>query len=263
VAEDAAGLVAALRRLPASDRTSILDALARGAIRLRPEAAAALLAQAAVEPDLIRAGALDGGVTELTALLLRPASDDLARRMMKPAALADLLTAASTLSVAAVGAFCDALLVAPAVYHPDRVLLPLARELATRGRSPELPLPLRTALLDHLAARIAAPLAPPPDWTRTARLGCDCPDCSVVSAFLAAPDKAELAVRAAQERRTHVERICRGAQADLDFATIKAGSPHQLILRKTDTSYRRRVAQRQQDLDDRAMLSAEPPASAP
>jgi len=36
--------------------------------------------------------------------------------------------------------------------------------------------------------------------------------------------------------------------------------PHQLILRKTDASYRRRVVQRQQDLDDRAMLSGEPPA---
>ncbi|SEB07108.1 2OG-Fe(II) oxygenase [Rubrimonas cliftonensis] len=263
VAEDAAALVAALKPLVASDRPVVLDALARGAIRLRPEAAAALLAQAAAEPDLVGAGALDGGVVDLTALLARAASDELARRMVKPTALADLLTAASALSTSAVAALCDALLADPELYHPDRILLPLARELARRARSPALPLRLRTALLDHLGARIAAPLAPPSDWTRTARLGCDCPDCRAVSAFLAAPDKAELAVRAAQERRTHVERICRGAQADLDYATIKAGSPHQLILRKTDASYRRRVGQRQQDLDDRAMLSGEPPASAP
>lgn len=263
-AEDAADLVAALRQVATERRAGVLDALARGAIRSRPEAAAALLARIAAAPDFLGGAPLAEAVSSLIGVIDRASADALARRMTTPAALADLLAAATAVSPDAVAAACHALLAAPKTFHSDRVLLPLVRALAARqSGSKGLPELLRTALLDHLATRIAAPLAPPQDWARAAALGCDCPDCRALAAFLAAPDKSELIFKAAQDRRAHLEQVGRAASSDVDYATVRVGSPHQLILRKTDASYRRSVAQRRQDLADRALMAGEPETPAP
>jgi predicted 2-oxoglutarate/Fe(II)-dependent dioxygenase YbiX len=255
VARDAADLVTALQRVGTGGRDGTLAALVQGAIRDRPEAVASLLARVADVPGLVAPVTLADAVEGLVGLLDNAPSDQAACRLSKPEALADLLAAAAAVSPVAVDTACRALLAAPKTFHPDRVLLPLARRLASGPSG--VPDPLREMLLAFLAVRIGEPLAPPPDWTRSAALRCTCTDCTAFSAFLAAPDQAEFVFKAAQDRRTHVEQIGRAARADADYATIRVGSPHKLVIRKTDASYRRRVAQRQQDLADRTLLGGE------
>lgn len=259
LARDAADLATALQRVGAGSRDGTLAAFVQGGLQQQPDAAVALLAQVAAVPGLVAPATLADAVGAVVALLDGAPSDEAARRLAKPEALADLLAAAAAVSPAKRDSACRALLAAPRTYPPDRVLLPLARRLASGpSGAAGVPTPLRDTLLDFLAVRIGAPLAPPPDWTRAAGLRCSCADCTAVSAFLAAPDQAELVFKAAQDRRAHVEQIARAAKVDAEYATIRAGSPHKLVIRKTDASYRRRVAQRQQDLADRARLGGEP-----
>ena len=77
--------------------------------------------------------------------------------------------------------------------------------------------------------------------------------------FLADPATESWTLRAAQQSRTHVENEIRNARADLDCETIRRGSPHSLVCIKNEASYRRRVAQRKQDLIDLSTLQGRKP----
>jgi len=61
-------------------------------------------------------------------------------------------------------------------------------------------------------------------------------------------------LKAAQDRRNHVEQSVRSAACDLDLATEKRGSPHTLVAVKNQASYERRAKQRRQDLEHVAVL---------
>ena len=115
---------------------------------------------------------------------------------------------------------------------------------------------LHAACVAHLNTRIAEPLEAPQDWTRPSGIGCKCLHCAELSTFLADPGRESWALRAAQQIRTHVEDAIRRASADLDTETLRKGSPHSLVAVKNQGSYKRRVAQRKQDLADLAVLNS-------
>jgi len=57
------------------------------------------------------------------------------------------------------------------------------------------------------------------------------------------------------EVRAHLEDEIRRAHADVECDTLRYGSPpHSLICKKNQATYKRRVAQRKQDLADMAVL---------
>jgi hypothetical protein len=145
----------------------------------------------------------------------------------------------------------DHLLAWPKTYKPDSVLVPAARSLIKLVESTAWPAVgrLREASLDHLRRRIALPLQAPRDWTRTNPLKCTCDDCRGLGAFLVAPDQQQWRLKAAQDRRTHVEQSVRSAACDLDLTTERRGSPHALVATKNQASYERRAQQRRQDLE--------------
>ena len=51
-----------------------------------------------------------------------------------------------------------------------------------------------------------------------------------------------------------MEDTVRNSGSDLNCETLKKGRPYTLVCTKTDTSYRRRVEQRERDLSSRARL---------
>ncbi|MEO1564354.1 MAG: 2OG-Fe(II) oxygenase, partial [Pseudomonadota bacterium] len=106
----------------------------------------------------------------------------------------------------------------------------------------------------HLENRIGEPLEAPKDWARPAKISCECQYSSELSSFLANPSEECWTLRARQDIRDRIENIIRRAKADLDLETLRRGSPHSLICTKNDASYQRRVAQRNQDLADLAIL---------
>ena len=149
------------------------------------------------------------------------------------------------------------MLASPKTYGPDDVLTPAALALAKLPESKSWPAAarLREASLDHLRSRIALPLEAPRDWTRTNPLECACADCRALGAFLGAPDQQQWRLKAAQDRRSHVEHSVRNAVCDLDLATERRGSPHALVATKNQASYQRRAEQRRQDLEHVSALS--------
>jgi hypothetical protein len=132
------------------------------------------------------------------------------------------------------------------------MLVPAALAFAKRAESMAWPAVkrLREAALDHLRKRIALPLEAPRDWARTNPLKCTCADCHALGAFLVAPDQQRWHLKAAQDRRVHVEQTVKNT----DLTTEKPGSPHTLVAVKNQASYERRAKQRRQDLEHVAAL---------
>jgi hypothetical protein len=143
----------------------------------------------------------------------------------------------------------------PKLFGLDAVVVPTVKRLVqTKHRVGLAFEALRKACFAHLEQRIAEPLEAPRDWTRPSKVRCKCKHCTELSRFLADPYQERWILRAAQQIRTHVEDVIRHAPADVNCETLRRGSPHSLICTKNEASYRRRVAQRKQDLADMASL---------
>ncbi len=170
---------------------------------------------------------------------------------VRPGFVVDLLTATSRIDAGLAERAIERLLAWPKTYGPDDVLTPAALALAKLTESKSWPAAarLREAALDHLRSRIAQPLEAPRDWTRANPLKCPCADCRALGAFLVQPDQQQWRLKAAQDRRTHVEQNVRSAACDLDLTTERRGSPHALVAAKNQASYQRRAEQRRQDLE--------------
>jgi hypothetical protein len=170
---------------------------------------------------------------------------------VRPGFVVDLVTAASRVDSALAARAIERVLTSPTTYGPDDVLIPAALSLAKLAESSSWPAVrrLREGCLDHLRKRIAMPLEAPRDWTRNNPLNCACADCRALGAFLVAPDHQQWRLKAAQDRRSHVEQSVRSAVCDLDLTTERRGSPHVLVATKNQASYQRRAEQRRQDLE--------------
>jgi len=142
----------------------------------------------------------------------------------------------------------------PKHFGLDSIVVPaVKRLLQTKQRGPAFDA-LHSACVGHLQQRIAKPLEAPRDWARPTQLGCKCQHCTELSRFLADPGLEGWTLRAAQQVRAHVEDEIRRARADVECETLRRGSPHSLICKKNQASYKRHVAQRKQDLADIAVL---------
>ena len=149
----------------------------------------------------------------------------------------------------------DHILAWPRHFGLDSVLVPAVKNLLRKRRAKGIAFgALHAACVAHLDNRIAEPLAAPQDWTRPSSIGCQFQYCAELSKFLADPNHETWTLRAAQHTRTHVDNEIRRASADLDTDTLRKGSPHSLIAVKNQGSYKRRVAQRKQDLGDLVVL---------
>nr|WP_294548771.1 2OG-Fe(II) oxygenase [uncultured Rhodopila sp.] len=171
-----------------------------------------------------------------------------------PAFVADMLTALSAIDAALADQAVAAMLDDPKLYDFDTVLVPAAAyKLGAAANLPAVAR-LRAACLAHVRARIALPLAPPPDWKRASTVGCRCARCGELSRFLADATQQTWTYRAVEADRGHVAETIRTAACDLDTITEKKGRPYSLICTKNQATHERRVTQRQQDLRDEASL---------
>ena len=76
-------------------------------------------------------------------------------------------------------------------------------------------------------------MLPSVNWSMpTACMSCKCDKCSLVQRFLYSAKDTTYTVSARESDRSHVESIARRATEDLDFQTLKVGSPHKLVITK-------------------------------
>ena len=252
---DNEAIVRAAALLPRPRATDLLVAIVRRNAAAHLSACGDLLLRCVATPT-----AAIGDAAKVGAALIDVLPGDPAKRKnfdpwtrpasVRPGFVVDLLTATSKIDVGLAARAIEHLLAWPRTYAPDAVLVPAALAFAKRAESTAWPAAgrLREAALDHLRRRIALPLEAPRDWSRTDPLKCGCDDCHALGAFLTDPLQREWRLKAAQNRRSHVEESVRNTECDLDLAIERRGSPHTLVAIKNQASYQRRVKQRQQDL---------------
>jgi hypothetical protein len=178
-------------------------------------------------------------------------------RIARPesASLVDLVTITEATDPVLAKRAANHVLAWPKHFGLDGVVVPAVKRLMqAKKRGGPASDALHSACVAHLQQRIAQPLEAPRNWARPAQVRCTCQHCSELSRYLADAGLEDWTLRAAQQVRAHVEEEIRRAHADVDCATLRRGSPHSLICKKNQASYKRRVAQRKQDLGDIAVL---------
>jgi hypothetical protein len=262
-----------------ADSGAILEAVALFPLERAAELLRVIVAAHTIEAlgacGALLAGALEGAFAHEPARLI-PAAQTLADALPSDPALApkdqwgrprgsradaaivaDIVAVVDRVDDALAERTAAHLLAWPRHFDLDAVLVPASKKLLDRkgiragGPASRA---LHAASVAHLVARIAEPLAPPKDWTRPGRIGCQCTHCAELARFLADPATESWTLRAAERFRRHVEENIRRAQVDVDTRTERRGSPHSLVCRKNQASYQRRVAQRKQDIADMAVL---------
>jgi hypothetical protein len=160
------------------------------------------------------------------------------RQRVQPAIVVDALTALDQIDSGLAETAADIVLAWPKIYDLDAVLVPA---VAMFGESVDAEFAalvrLRAACLVQLRTRIALPLAPPSDWTRASTVTCACDHCRELGRFLADPARETWSFKAPQADRTHIENKIRNGTYDLDFITLRRGSPHCLVCTKNQASY--------------------------
>lgn len=169
-----------------------------------------------------------------------------------PALIADLFGALYLIGSSDLGKEVVAqILTWPQTFPLDAAVLPAALELCERLPKAQGWLPiqdLNAACLAHLARRIAEPLEAPADFTRSGKISCQCANCKQLAVFLIDGQRETWVFSAAEALRRHVEDSIRRDNCDLDTSTARHTRPYQLVCRKNQASYERRVVQRRRDL---------------
>ena len=262
--DDAAIIPEALTRLARERALVLLEGLSTAAASSSLAACANLLvrctATSSLKPVAGLAGAAVPLIEALPVTFKPPEYPGEVPGRPEPAVVIDLLNALTMIDETLAGRAADIIIAKPEIYALDTVLGPSVIALVIQSKelcSPALKR-LRAACLDHLRARINEPLAPPEDWHRQSDFPCTCQDCRELKRFLGDPRIEMWELRAAENRRRHVEASIRRGNCDVDTTTIKQGSPHRLLCTKNQASYERRVVQRKQDTHDLAHLGGAP-----
>ena len=140
------------------------------------------------------------------------------------------------------------------VYDADHTLIPAALaiqagETALNSDS-SVANQFKTTLIDLLRSRIAEPLLPPSDWSRSANLRCGCTYCEELKQFLKSPTESEWKLKAAQSIRDHAADKLVRARCDVTLTTERRGSPHSLVCKKNQASYENALRQRATDQEN-------------
>ncbi len=77
------------------------------------------------------------------------------------------------------------------------------------------------------------------DWSIPGTLTCDCEYCKDLEAFLHASTETRKAWSIAAKVRDHLQRVLAGARLPVNLSIEKTGSPHKLIITKTDKVYQK------------------------
>jgi predicted 2-oxoglutarate/Fe(II)-dependent dioxygenase YbiX len=168
--------------------------------------------------------------------------------------IVDLMAASGRIDADLADRAASHLLAWPETYGLDAIIVPAVRHLTEQADINRLPAldRLREACLAHLRARIALPLEPPSDWTRSGALGCQCRHCNDLNHFLTDPTQQAWTFKAAEFDRSHVTESIRRNGCDVDCMIDRCGRPYSLVCTKNQASFDSRAKQRKQDLADLA-----------
>ena len=97
------------------------------------------------------------------------------------------------------------------------------------------------AVQQELQAATSEEPQPPSDWVRPNDIDCQCKFCQELQVILGDPTAKVGRIRAAANSRSHILESVRKHNSDVTDGLEKIGSPHVLVLTKTDGSFQRRL----------------------
>ncbi|KAI9781115.1 MAG: hypothetical protein M1816_002473 [Peltula sp. TS41687] len=100
---------------------------------------------------------------------------------------------------------------------------------------------VQSVLTSYVRGYVQMEPARPRNWSR-GRKGCGCSDCGRLDQFLIDPQREIGEFAMAEKRRNHLSHRLSdysGKSDEFDLSTIRAGSPHTLVVRKTERGWRR------------------------
>jgi hypothetical protein len=142
--------------------------------------------------------------------------------------------------------------------HGDDVLACLLPMLRAAGPGPSAPLEeLARDCERRLTAITERPARADDDWSVPWSGGCGCELCGTLGGFLADRSKRTLEWPLAEARRKHVKGQISAAELPVRHETWKFGSPHTLVLTKTDELFWREAEARKDAAASLEWLAAE------
>lgn len=135
----------------------------------------------------------------------------------------------------------------PKRFPLESIQVPVLKTVCTAWRKRDLTAPalVQSWLLDvqrELQFATAQEPQPPTDWARPSEVSCPCKFCRELQVILADPTNKVGRIRAAANYRGHVLESVRKHNCDVTDSLEKIGSPHILVLTKTQGSFQRRLA---------------------
>ena len=103
---------------------------------------------------------------------------------------------------------------------------------------------LRRQARERLERQLAVPVRDGDDWSIALTANCDCADCQVLNAFLTASTEREKVWPLAKPRRQHIHGQIDNLGVPVTHCTRREGSPHRLVLTKTDQLHQREAIDR-------------------
>lgn len=153
----------------------------------------------------------------------------------------------------------DAVIDAPEVVPPDRILPPLLSDLDISNPDHVATSPAFMRLWRHAAkvllARSGTPPPEPVDWVISVEgLSCGCDCCTDLVRFCADPVAKTHWIPVRTDLRKHLRSRIERVQADLKCRTERRGSPYTLVCTKTRDSHNRRRRQYAEDISEMQRL---------
>ena len=155
----------------------------------------------------------------------------------------------------------------PKRFPLETVQVPVLKTAITAWRKHDLATPALVqnwllAVQQELQAATSQEPQPPSDWARPNDIECKCKFCQELKTILGDPTSKVGRIRAAENYRSHVLESVRKHNSDVTHGLEKIGSPHVLVLTKTDGSFQRRLKRYH---DEQALLNTvdelcQPPA---
>ena len=138
------------------------------------------------------------------------------------------------------------------VFDPEKMVIPILRELNTQNGDPIKNDPDFSRLCTHAAMflleRSSRPPEPPKTWSQEISISCSCEDCQELQKFARDPLTQIYRFRVRQERRRHLHEKIDFYKLDMTHETERTGSPQTLVCKKNRRTYELRCEQYRSDI---------------
>ena len=154
----------------------------------------------------------------------------------------------------------------PNRYPVNEMLVPVCEDLSKSLKREEQKEPFKQLITYCISTLKASTVPSPSDWSVPVAFSCSCQDCGVLIRFLKHPTETQHQFKMVQGRRSHLEDQLSRCVA-ISCSTERHGSPHTLVVTKTQATYKKRVEEHQkktaalsrlQSLIGGALASGEP-----